>query len=227
MSPRLARRADDARASSTTLAVTDNERVPPTFEDICDLREEWEATLPHDEYRRRVLAQVDAMQVGEPGRAELLECLASDLDEPVTERTLELARAAVEDGGPTTIDARVEVVRALYALEREDEAGDLVRELMRARPRDDVTAGLHHSVGEALEMLARFRDAQRAYTVGLREFDPERDEPDFDEELCLAGRYRTRRALELGTDAFDRCFEEISPEGAAAIRDRAAAGTLA
>ncbi|HEU5038888.1 MAG TPA: hypothetical protein VFT70_17910 [Nocardioides sp.] len=55
--------------------------MPPTFEDIVELREEWEATLSHDEYRRRVSATIEEVPDEEPGRTELLECLASDLCE--------------------------------------------------------------------------------------------------------------------------------------------------
>jgi hypothetical protein len=203
----------------------DNDAMSPTFDEIRDLREEWEETLPSEEYRRRLTAKVEEMAVGEAGRAELLECLASDVDEPVTERTLELARAAVEDGGPTTMDPRVAVVRTLYDLGRDDEATDLVRELIRSRSRDDVTVGLHATLGEVLEMADRLREGHRAYTVGLKEFDPAQDEPTLDEDMCLAGRYRVRRALDLGRDAYDRCFEELSPTAAEAINERAAAGS--
>lgn len=197
--------------------------MPAAFDEIRDLREEWEATLSPDEYRRQLLATLEEMEVGEVGRAELLECLASDFGED-HERALEFARAAVTDGGPTTIDARVALVRALYSLGRDDEAADLVRDLLRSPARDDVTAGLHATLGEVLEMTDRPHDAHRAYTVGLKEFDPDEDEPTVDEDMCLAGRYRVRRRLGLGADAFDRCFEELAPAGAAAIRERAAAG---
>jgi hypothetical protein len=192
-----------------------------TFDDIRDRREEWEATLPHDEYRQRMLTEVEQMAMGEPGRAELLECLSSDLAGEDAERSLELARAAVDDGGPTTVDARVAVVRALYAVGRGDEASVLVRKLLRARSRDDVTVGLHTTLGEVLEMEDQLSDAQRAYTVALREFDPEVDEPTLDEDMCLAGRYRVRRALGAGRDAYDRFLEEFAPTAAEAIRERA------
>jgi hypothetical protein len=199
--------------------------MPATFNEIRDLREEWDATLPPDEYRRRMTARIAEMEVGQPGRAELLECLASDDGEPVTERSLELARAAVEDGGPTTIDPRVAVVRALYGLGRNDEAADLVRELVRSRSRDDVIVGLHTALGEVLEIADQLRGAHRAYTVGLKEFDPARDDPTIDEDMCLAGRYRVRRALGLGRDAFDRCLEELAPTAAEAINERVAPGS--
>lgn len=199
--------------------------MKPSFDQIRDLREQWEATLSATEYRQRMTAQVETMEVGDPGRAELLACLASDRSEEVSERSLELARAAFDDGGPTTIDARGEVVRALYLLGRDDEASLLVRHLLRTRSRDDVTVGLHATLGEVLEIIDRPKDAQRAYTVGLKYFDPELDDPDLDESLCLAGRYRVRRGLAVGRDEFDRCMEEISPDAAAAIRERVA-GTL-
>jgi hypothetical protein len=193
------------------------------FDDIRDLREEWEATLPPAEYRARVQAQIEQMVVGQPGRAELLSCLAQDPDLPASEESLALARAAVDDGGPATVDPRVEVLRVLLALGRDEEATDLLRELVRARARDDVEAGLHATVGEVLEMAHRTREAHRFYTIGLKDFDPDRDDPDLDEDTCLSGRYRLRRQLGLGFDSFDRCLEELDPQRAAAIRERAAA----
>lgn len=195
--------------------------MTPTFEDICELREEWEATLSPAVYRARIVALVETMSPGDSGRAELLECLASDRSEPVSERTVELVNAAIEDGGPTTVDPRGELVRVLYELGRDDEADALVQQLLRATSRDDVTVGLHTTLGEVLELLDRTRQAQRVYTIGLKDLDPEVDEPDLDESLCLAGRYRVRRAMALGIDAFDRCLEEASPDAAAAIRQRA------
>lgn len=193
------------------------------FDDIRDLREEWEMTLPPEQYRAQLRAHVDRMEVGQPGRAELLACLASDAGIPPSEESLALARAAVEDGGPTTIDPRVEVLRLLLALGRDEEATELTGELVRARPRDDVEVGLHAAAGEALEMADRTREAHRCYTVGLKHFDPDSDDPDLDEDLCLSGRYRVRRQLGLGPDAFDRCLEELRPTAADAIRRRAAA----
>jgi hypothetical protein len=197
--------------------------VKPTIDDIRDLLEEWEATLPPDEFRERVRATIETMAVGDPGRAELLAHLGTELQPVATEHSLELVRAAVDDGGPTTIDARVELLRVLYWLDRQPEADKLARELLRAQPRDGVAVGLHASLGEVLELAERIREAHRAYTVGLKEFDPELDEPTMDEDVCLAGRYRVRRSLGMGTDALDRCLEELAPTAAASIRARTVA----
>ena len=194
--------------------------MPETFQDIRHLREEWEATLPAEAYRQRLAEKIDELAVGAPGRAELLECLSSDLDETDPERSLSLARAAEADGGPTTIDARVAVVRALYRLGRDDEAGDLARQLLRSSSREDVTVGLHTALGEVLEMVPLPREAQRAYTVGLKGVDPEIDDDDdltMDDVLCLTGRYRVRRALGAGRDGYDRFFEQVSPSVADAL----------
>lgn len=38
----------------------------------------------------------------------------------------------------------------------------------------------------------------------------------------FAGRYRVRRYLGKGLDAYDRAFEELSPEPAQAIKERLA-----
>lgn len=195
-----------------------------SFEDVIDEREEWEATLPPAAYRDRIRTELAAMQVGDPGRAELLTCLSSSTL-AVTAESESLVREALADGGPTVIDSRVELLRVLLALGpgRDDEAAALTKELTRATARPDVVAGLHATLGEVLEMADRLKEAQRAYTVGLKHLDPAEDEPEIDEDLCLSGRYRVRRALGLGRDSYDALLEELSPQGAAAIRERTAA----
>ncbi len=80
--------------------------------------------------------------------------------------------------------------------------------------------GLQASIGDVLEASDRLKEAQRWYTIGLRDFDPEVDEPGFDQNLCLSGRYRVRRLLGLPADGFDRWFEDDAPEAAEAIRNR-------
>jgi hypothetical protein len=196
------------------------------FDAICDLREEWESTLSPTDYRARIDEQVAAMAPGQTGRAELLAARAevrwedqSDDELAAAERSM---RAAIDDGGPTYGDPRVRLLEILLRRSRDDEADTLVREcLRRSSPQNVLGAGLDE-LGEALEAAGDLRRAQRAFTVGLREFEPSIDEPDADEHACLTGRYRVRRALGLGLDAFDRAFREIDPDTAAAIDDPAA-----
>jgi len=96
----------------------------------------------------------------------------------------------------------------------------LVRSCLRDRTPRYVHGDLHADLGEVLEMRGHLQLAQRAFTVGLKDFDPALDEPDFDEDMCLGGRYRVRRALDAGFDPLDRAFENLKPEAASAIRDR-------
>lgn len=201
--------------------------MPLDFDDIRDLREEWEVTLDANAYRERISAYVDTMASGDVGRAELLLALCERtlMDEPSTEdleRAAEHAREAFADGGPTTSDPRLELLRVLDRLGREDEVNGLIRECLRDRTPDHVEMDIHAELGEILELRGRLRDAHRAYTVGLKEFEPDLDEPDFEEDTCLAGRYRVRRELALGFDSLDRAFQNLSPDPAKAIRDRAA-----
>jgi hypothetical protein len=93
--------------------------MPLDFEDIRDLREEWEFTLDQDAYRAQIASYVEDLAVGDVGRAELLaglcESLLADEDAPQgeLERAIVLAREAIADGGEVTSDPRVNLVDAL------------------------------------------------------------------------------------------------------------------
>jgi hypothetical protein len=198
--------------------------VKPTFEDIRELVESWESLSP-PENRTRLLGQLDEMGPGDPGRAEILNILGTQTGLDPTEEWLDLTRAAQADGGPTTLDPRVNTLWVLVQLGRDEEADALTKELLRAPGRDDVLVGLHAYLGDILEDAGRLQAAHRAFTVGLRDFEPEEDEPTVDEDLCLVGRYRVRRELGLGSDTLDRWVEADQPEAAAAIRERARSGS--
>jgi hypothetical protein len=113
--------------------------MPLDFEDIRDLREEWEFTLDRDAYRAQIASYVEDLAVGDVGRAELLaglcECLLADEDAPQgeLERAIVLAHEAIADGGEVTSDPRVNLVDALDRLGREDEMVTLVRSCLRDR----------------------------------------------------------------------------------------------
>jgi hypothetical protein len=196
------------------------------FEDIRDLREEWEFTLDRDAYRSKIAAYVEGMAVGDVGRAELLMALSESLlmeDAPSNEdleRVIGYAHEAMADGGELTTDPRVEIVEALDRLGRADEMLALVRSCLRDRTPAHVHVDLHADLGEVLEMRGHLELAQRAFTIGVKDFEPDLDEPDFDEDMCLGGRYRVRRALGAGFDPLDRAFENFKPDAAAAIRER-------
>lgn len=199
-----------------------------TFEDVRDRLDDWQASLTAEQYRDRVLSHVATLARGDLGRAEMLSALsesavASSATQADLERAAEWARQSLADGGQVVIDPRIALLRALFRLDREDEATAIVRECLRDRTPEHVRIDLHATLGEVLEDVGRHREAQRAYTVGLKDFEPDLDDPDFGQALCLAGRYRSRRSLGLGIDSLDREFEETTPEAAELIKERAAA----
>lgn len=188
-----------------------------TWDEISEARQHWEETLPPGEYRQRLVDAVAGMAVGELGRAEYLTWLASDEEDADPAECLAFAEQAEADGGPTTIDPRATILHNLIRLGRTDEADQLFRALLRAPSRDDVTVDLRPALGEVMEKAGRLRDAHRAYTVGLKDLDPELDSPEddsMDDIFCLLGRYKTRRMLGLGTDHFDQYAERAYPDAA-------------
>ncbi|KAA1419172.1 hypothetical protein F0U44_12025 [Nocardioides humilatus] len=202
------------------------------FEDYRDLFEEWEFTLSREDLRAAMTERLATMKAGEVGRAELLgrlteSLMANDAHPDDLDRAAALARDAIADGGPSTFDPRTDLLRVLFRQGKDEEAMALAKECLRATTPDHVEAGLHTTLGEIMELRGDYKFAHRVYTVGLKYFDPSIDEPDFDEDACLSGRYRARRRLELGRDSLDVAFEADNPDAAQAIKDRLAAGEQA
>lgn len=63
-------------------------------------------------------------------------------------------------------------------------------------------------VGDTLERDGQLKRAHRWFTLPLTNVDPD-GETEFDEELCMFGRARVRRALGLPVDRFDAVAAEI------------------
>lgn len=201
-----------------------------SFDDVCDFLEEWEQSPSAAEYHQRIEDLLTEMGPGQDGRAELLgrsgshriDAFRIEIDLVEAEKRL---RAALEDGGPTVIDPRTNLVEELRLTGRREEYEALVRECIRA-PSTLSVAGTCATLGEKLELADDLDLAHRAYTVGLKYFDPDEDVPeDVDEDTCLSGRYRVRRTRGNGMDAYDRAFEDLFPEPAGAIKDRLAVGS--
>jgi len=160
-------------------------------------------------------ALAKSMPVGEHGRASFLVAagehrqMRREHDE--AQRLFELALA---DGGESEADPCAFLLSV--ALDRGDEAAveslaTQLRGLVRA---DRATPATCVHVGEAFEDHDRLREAMRWFTMPLTWGDL--DDPRGLDQLCLAGRWRVRRRLELPEDRLD----QIAGAGLDAARDR-------
>jgi tetratricopeptide (TPR) repeat protein len=175
--------------------------MPLSLEDVEDLIDSWEID-PDVDTLEPAAALLSSMSVGDPGRADVLEVIA---DHQAMRGELDAALATLQDAAADP-GADVDVVlamRAAFLLEggREEEADPLLRELRRRGPSLPVEA--RERVGDTLEERGRLHEAMRWFTIGLRDLDPLRDVPDYDEEYALIGRRRVRTALGLPPDHYD------------------------
>jgi tetratricopeptide (TPR) repeat protein len=141
-----------------------------------------------------------------PGHAEVLACIA---DEYTWRGQLDVAEAtyrrAIEDGGRTILSPHVGLLD--IALEREDAAAvdDLLALLLAKSRADELVVGDYEWIGESLERAGRLRTALRWFTIPLRDIQP--GNVDIMPVVCLNGRWRVRRALDLPIDAYDEAYE--------------------
>ncbi|MCW2866199.1 MAG: hypothetical protein JWR20_387 [Marmoricola sp.] len=181
--------------------------VTGSFDDVCDQLEEWESTLPPDACLTAVEDLVAGLPPGAPGRAEALffageKALMSG--DPVAARTW-LERSAAEPG-EVTIDPRAELLGCFLALGLEDEVDSLLETLRKASAEGDVRGNFHEVVGEVLEQVGRFEEAERWFNIGLLALDEH--DPTESEESCLAGRLRVRRQQDKPQDRLDLIAEQ-------------------
>jgi hypothetical protein len=135
--------------------------------------------------------------------------LADDPGEAV-----EQFQKAIADPGPTSDDPRVPLARAMFALDRTEEADALVRELgesgARTKPRTcDLMAELLTEQGD---LRAALDWATAGVEACLRGED--RDEL----KLLLRLRYRLRNDLGLPEDDYDKMLDNSKKAGPAAGR---------
>jgi hypothetical protein len=176
--------------------------VTGSFDDVCDLLEEWESTLPPEACLAAVEDLVSSLPAGAPGRAEALFFAGEKAlmgGDPVAARTW-LERSAAEPG-EVTIDPRAELLGCFLALGQEEEAEELLGGLRKASAEGDVRGTFHEVVGEVLEKAGRFEEAERWFNIGLLALDEH--DPTDSEESCLAGRLRVRRLQEKPEDRLD------------------------
>jgi predicted Zn-dependent protease len=122
-------------------------------------------------------------------------------DEP--QRAAEEFAAAIEDGGPTFADPQVHLARALFALDRDQEAEQLLATLTAKReavePRTwDLLAELRTEQGD-------LRGALDWATAGVEQCLKRNDPAEL--QLLLRLRYRIRVDLGLDEDDYDRMLD--------------------
>ena len=92
--------------------------------------------------------------------------------------------------------------------ERPDEVERILAELLQTWRTDELHVSSAHMVGELLELADDLKRAHRWFTMPLSRLDPD-EHFEWDEELCIVGRHRVRRALELPIDKYDAVAVEI------------------
>lgn len=148
-----------------------------------------------------------SMAPGEPGRAAWLSHAGEGW-----EMAGDVARAAacyeeaLQDGGPTWLDARASLVGVLLERGESARVDKLLRELRRDLALGRAHGPVHEFVGEYLESNGRPDDALRWFSAGLTH--AEREEPESVDLGCLNGRYRVRRQLGLPADRYDELCQE-------------------
>lgn len=150
----------------------------------------------------RLRERIAEFAPGEDGRAAFLCALAGELNmagDLDGARTASLA--AIDDGGPTTLDPRCGLLMNELHAGDQVRADEILGELL-ARVRAGLLGETECEwIAGSLEEADRLKDAHRWYTIPVRDIDPE----DIDELPIhlLDGRYRVRRELGLPLDAYD------------------------
>lgn len=124
-------------------------------------------------------------------------------DDP--QRAADEFSAAIEDGGATFADPRVHLARALYALDREQEAERLLARLTAQR--ESVTPRTCDLLAELLTERGDLRGALDWATAGVEQCFQRGDDAEL--PLLLRLRYRIRVDLGLDEDDYDRMLDTI------------------
>jgi hypothetical protein len=119
-------------------------------------------------------------------------------------------RRALADGGPVSVDPRVGLARALFQLDRQREARDLISGLKTEGPGDPRTCDL------AAELLVDSGDLAGALdwaTIGVdlclaADGEDEHAEENPELRLLLRLRYRIRNDLGLPEDRYDALLDQ-------------------
>ena len=136
---------------------------------------------------------------------------------------------ALADGGPSSVDPRIPLARALFQLGRTAEAEEHIRKLGSAPPRDArmcdllaellveqldlpgalawATAGVELCLGRAPGPVADTADGSPAVGAGAPGPVTQADENEF--RLLLTLRFRIRNDLGLPEDDYDRLLDDL------------------
>lgn len=194
--------------------MTDDELL----DDILDEVEALGRQMAGDALARLFEERARGIPVGAPGRAAWLSHAGERWEmegELVRARTC--YEQAAQDGGAAYLDPRAELVNVLLELGETSRVDELLADIRR-----DLRAGwsgrfVHETVGEALEMHGRPKEALRWYSAGLTH--AENLDPGAVDIGCLNGRYRVRRVLGLPQDRYDLMAEERRREYAADVAE--------
>jgi tetratricopeptide (TPR) repeat protein len=152
---------------------------------------------------RELLVQV---RPGTEGHAEVLTCLAEAL---AADGRLDEAdatyRQAIADGGRTVLSPHVGLLDVAVARNDDAAVDDLLALLLARSRNDELVVGDYEWIGETLEEGGRLRPALRWFTIPLRDIQP--GDVDVMPIVCLNGRWRVRRTLDLPIDAYDEAYE--------------------
>lgn len=151
--------------------------------------------------------RIEDFELGDVGRAEFLTALAGELnllEDYAGAR--EASLAAIDDGGPTELDPRCDLL-ANELDAGEDERADAVLAELLARARTGSLGSVECEwIAGSLEQAGRLRQSLRWFTIPLLDVHPD-DIEDVDLS-ALNGRYRVRRNLELPLDNYDIARDE-------------------
>ena len=149
---------------------------------------------------------LDAIGPGQEGHAEVLACMADDLVDDGRLDDAEAAyRGAIDDGGRTVLEPRAGLLAVALARGDDSRVDELLAELIALSRAERLVIGDYEWIAESLEDAGRLRAALRWFTIPLRDIQP--GDLDLMPPLCLDGRWRVRRALDLPVDAYDEAHD--------------------
>lgn len=150
----------------------------------------------------RLRERIAELAPGDEGRAAFLVTLAGELNlVGDLDGARDASLAAIDDGGPTTLDPRCGLLMNELHAGDQGRADEILAEMLARVRAGQLGVTECEWVAGSLEEAERLKDAHRWYTIPLRDIDPD----DIDElpSHSLHGRYRVRRKLGLPLDAYD------------------------